>query len=155
MEELFERRPNNEYLLEDLKSLDLSSSELAHRLKNWGDYRNESAILRSIQRMKSGESPVSAEMQVIINMLKAQQHHLDEFYSDVKWKESASGYAAIVGQFTVDLVRKSKARWQVNVRHNETGYCAPWPVWQETLSDAKRKALVTIEDTKAHFETYE
>jgi len=161
MEDVFYREPDNRQLLKDLESLELSSTELAHRLSIWGDFRKESAILRSIQRMKSQETPISGEMRVIINMLLDRQRNTNELYSNVKWyindmykSNNGQTWSATIDDYQVDLHPQTRGRWLVNVTH-KNGYCAPWPVWPQTLDEAKRKALVVIEDTRAHFATYD
>lgn len=159
MEDMFHRESDNYLLIKDLETLGLSSIELAHRLKGWGDFRKESAILRSIQRMKSNETPISGEMRVIINMLLDRQRQINKLYSDVKWysnrnpqNEYGDTISATIDDYRVDLYPQSRGRWLVAVTHS-TGYCPPWPKWQNSLGEAKRKALVVIEDTRAYFST--
>jgi len=132
--------------------LELSSTELAHRLRLWGDFRKEETILRAIQRMKSQETAISGEMRVIVNMLLDRQKHIEKRNSTVNWYSNNNGKteSATVGDYRIDLHSQTRGRWLVSVTHN-SGYCPPWPAWSKTLDEAKRKALIVIEDTQAYF----
>ena len=146
---------DQEQLIKNLNTLDLSSSEFAHRLGLWGDNRKPQTIVRSIQRMKSNEIPISGEMTVIVNMLLARQKEIHRSYSDITWEVDANGVvSSVIDDHKVALQPYSRGRWVINVTH-PTGYCPPWPTFPKTLADAKRKALVMVEDTKAYFATSE
>lgn len=62
-------------------------------------------------------------------------------------------WSATIDDYQVVLHPQSRRRYLVSVTH-KNGYCAPWPIWPPNLDEAKRKALVVIEVTRAHFATY-
>jgi hypothetical protein len=53
-----------------IASLGLNQSSLARRMKQLGDDRDEKNILRSIQRMVSGDARVSGEMRALLGLLR-------------------------------------------------------------------------------------
>jgi hypothetical protein len=53
-----------------IASLGLTQSGLARRMKELGDDRDEKNILRSIQRMVSGDARVSGEMRALLGLLE-------------------------------------------------------------------------------------
>ena len=91
------------------KELGLTPIELAGRLKTWGDHRTHDAVIRSIQRMLAGDTAVSGEMKVIINMLAYIQHLEDEKNDGLKWTPMPSGgYAAKADDFMLNLSPQTK-----------------------------------------------
>ncbi len=96
IEDLNYQQSDNDKLLLDHESLDLSTSELANRLQLWGDYRKTSSISRSIQRIKSKEVPMSGEMYIIIKMLLERQRQMKELYVDIKWTAKSNGVISAI-----------------------------------------------------------
>ncbi|WP_206532208.1 MULTISPECIES: hypothetical protein [unclassified Mesorhizobium] len=62
----------------------------SHFMDKNRDYRDFSATIRAIQRMVSGETRVSGEMMVIVNMLLRQHRRLKE-NPDLKWERNQHG----------------------------------------------------------------
>ncbi|WP_147238700.1 hypothetical protein [Mucilaginibacter hurinus] len=125
--------------------------ELASRLKTWGDHRSYDAIIRSIQRMLSGDTGVSGEIKVIVNMLTYLQHLEDEQNTALQWIQMPSGsYTGKAGDFMLTLTPQSKGRWLISIVHQPSGYSHPWPSWQNDLDSAKRKALFCLGDARRH-----
>lgn len=139
--------PDREQVLNNLNLLDLSTSEIAHRMRMWGDYRSSSTIQRSIQRMRNGEIAISGEFCVVIKLLLARQEQFAARYKRINWIRN-DDVTAKIDEFDVTLKPYKNGRWVVIVRHRDTGYCAPWPTFPKSLDEAKRKAIVIIEDTR-------
>ena len=53
-----------------LEDLAITQSELARRMRDLGDDRDEKNILRSIQRMVAGDARVSGEVRALLGMMK-------------------------------------------------------------------------------------
>ncbi|WPU98444.1 hypothetical protein SNE26_20675 [Mucilaginibacter sp. cycad4] len=133
------------------EELGLTPLELASRLKTWGDHRTHDAIIRSIQRMLSGDTGVSGEMKVLVNMLTYLQHLEDEQNTGLQWmKMPSGGYIGKAGDFMLNLSPQSKGRWHISIVHQPSGYSHPWPSWQNDLESAKRKALFCLGDARRH-----
>lgn len=131
--------------------LGLTTIELASRLKTWGDHRSYDAIIRSVQRMLSGDTGISGEIKVIVNMLSYLQHLEDEQNTGLQWVIMPSGsYTGKAGDFTLTLSPQSKGRWHISIVHQPSGYSHPWPSWQNDLESAKRKALFCLGDARRH-----
>lgn len=123
-----------------------SPVELAERMARLGDYRPYSTILRGIQRMLSGETRVSGEMKALVTMMLRQQRRLEQKYVNLSWKPLPGGsYSALVDDFRITLVPKTRGRWLVNLCYKD-GYSPPWPRWQDSFDAAKRRALVCVAD---------
>ncbi|MBP2315508.1 hypothetical protein [Azospirillum soli] len=135
-----------------LEEMEETPPELAKRMHGLGDHRSVAAILRSIQRMASGETGVSGEMLVIARMLVHRQRLLRTQYANLDWKRRPDGrvYAVIGNLFEINLVPQTRGRWLVNVEHLPTRFSPPWPVWQESLDAAKRKAITLLGDAELH-----
>jgi len=139
------------YFNTQCNDLGLTPAELASRLKTWGDHRTYDAIIRSVQRMLAGDTAVSGEMKVIINMLTYIQHLEEEKNEGLKWTPMPLGsYAAKAGDFMLNLSPQTKGRWHISIVHQPTGYSHPWPSWQNDLESAKRKALFCLGDARRH-----
>lgn len=130
-----------------LLELGLSAVELADYMKKQGgDYRPYNTVLRSIQRMVAGETRVSGELFVIVNMLLRQKRRLSDRYPEVRWQQHSTGsHSADVEGWTVFVSPQSKGRWLLSCRAPD-GYSPPFGRWQESLEIAKRKALSVVEE---------
>ena len=53
-----------------IAALGLNQSSLARRMKQLGDNRDEKNILRSIQRMVSGDARFSGEMRALLGLME-------------------------------------------------------------------------------------
>lgn len=139
------------YFNTQYNELALTPAELASRLRTWGDHRSQDAVVRSIQRMLAGDTAVSGEIKVIINMLTYLQHLEDERNQDLQWVPGPRGsYAGKAGDFMLNLSPQTKGRWHISIVHQPTGYSHPWPSWQNDLDSAKRKALFCLGDARRH-----
>jgi hypothetical protein len=130
-----------------LDELDERPTELAKRLIDFGDYRSGPTILRSIQRMASGDTAVSGEMLVIVKMLVNQQRQRNQREIALDWQRQPNGgWSVTVDGFIITLRPESKARWSINLVYIKTGYSPSWPAWQPSLEAAKRKAMTCLAD---------
>ena len=138
-----------------LAELYRTPAELAAQMRGWGDHRSAATIVRSIHRMASGETALSGEMRVIINMLLYQQHMDEAEYAAITWQDhSNASYSAKIGEFTLSLYPQTKGRWHISIVH-QSGYSHPWPSWQNNVDAAKRKAFICLGDAKRHVLEYE
>lgn len=133
-----------------LENICETQSGLALRMKRLGDHRPISTILRSIQRIASGETHVSGEMLVILEMLNRERQRAESEASKLQWNVAGGCYTAKTHNFTISLSRQSKGRWLVNLVHID-GYSPPVPNWQPQLNDAKIKSLLCLYDALADF----
>lgn len=128
-----------------VSELEETPTEFIERLHKLGDGRSWEALSRSVQRMLSGESRVSGEMQALTTMMLRQQRRLQRQHTDIQWIMKSGCWSAQTGDFRLILDPQTKGRWRINVIY-KSGYSHPWPRWQDSLERAKTKALVTTED---------
>jgi hypothetical protein len=146
---------NLEDFLTEFRELDRTPVELASQMRGWGDHRSHQTIIRSIQRLAAGETAISGEMRVIINMMLYQQHVDEKEYAGLNWQEHGNwSVSAKISEFTVSLSPQSKGRWHISIVH-DNGYSHPWPSWQDSLEKAKRKALICLGDARRHVLEYD
>ncbi len=142
----FQRDVHREFL-SALAAFDGTITGLAIRMTELGDNRNIEAIVRSIQRMQSGETRVSGEMLVIMTLLLQQQRRRKYQYANVEWQHRDEGpVGAVVDGFRITLRRQSRGRWSIDVKNLDGGYNPPWPAWQSSLEDAKKRAILCLVD---------
>jgi hypothetical protein len=104
--------------------------------------------------MAAGHTAISAEIQVIINMLIHLQRKEDEENVRLVWtKHSNDNISAKTHDFTLTLWPESRGRWSVSIVHRD-GYSHPWPQWQTSLENAKRKALFCLAAARRHMLEY-
>jgi hypothetical protein len=128
-----------------LDALSLSQSGLAVRLRDLGDDRSVETILRSIQRMATGEARVSGEMKVIIRLLEQNEYRVSRLAHSVAWQDHPDGtVTANADDFSIYIKPESRGRWAIAVRHCD-GYSPPWPRWVSSLDLAKARALLAVE----------
>jgi hypothetical protein len=114
---------------------------LARAMIELGDYRSTDTIIRSIQRMASGDVRVSGEMQVTLNVVRRDKIHAARLLAETTWIEDADGrIKAEVEDFSITIRPERGRRWASTIEH-KGGYSAPWPRWQHTLDDARRIAI--------------
>jgi len=130
----------------DTRAGDGSLPKGARRL---GDRRPLDTILRGIQRMASGETRVSGEMLVILEMMNRERQRARYEASVLPWVTVANGCVTTkTRDFTISLSPQSRGRWLVNLVHVD-GYSPPWPAWQSNLDEAKIKSLLCLDDALA------
>lgn len=128
-----------------LDALSLSQSALAVRLRELGDDRSVETILRSIQRMATGEARVSGEMKVIMRLLEQNEYRVSRLAHSVAWQDHPDGtVTANADDFSIYIKPESRGRWAIAVRHCD-GYSPPWPRWVSSLDLAKARALLAVE----------
>lgn len=136
----------SEDLLRDLQILDESAPELAKRMRGWGDHRPIKTIVRSIQRMLAGDTIVSGEMRVIINMFLYQHRRRIEKYKNLEWIDHLNGtVSSAVDGYKINLLPQTKRRWIVLIT-NSNDRNHPFPNWQYDLESAKQMALKVLDD---------
>jgi|GEM_PF-3054073 len=129
-----------------LEIIDESPGRLALRMRRLGDHRPLGAITRAIQRMAAGESKVSGEMQVVMQLLVRERERAAEDVARLRWSQVGKAMTATAKDFTITLTPQTRGRWKVSVTHVPTRYSPDWPVWQTSLEDAKVKAILCIDD---------
>lgn len=136
-----------------LDSLEETPSSLAKKLERLGDSRAFPTILRSIQRMNSGESRLSGEMLVIANLLLQKKRRRDRWQKTTEWRTEEGDKVAQISEFKVTLEPQTRGRWRVNVRHVD-GYSHPWPAWQDNLEAAKKVAYLWVQEAEDALDEY-
>lgn len=136
-----------------LQSLGETQSSFTERLWMLGDHRTDTSILRSVQRMASGEIRVSGEMMVILELLKREREAgLKDWNRRVVWTEGERGTVrAQVDDFSIILSPERGEKWRVIVNHKD-GYSHPWPRFQTSLEEAKIKAYGCHRDAVEYME---
>ncbi|ATF04073.1 hypothetical protein PhaeoP75_04474 (plasmid) [Phaeobacter gallaeciensis] len=141
-------------LVEGLAELRLTPWGLVQKLEKFGDDRPSRAILRSIERMISGETKVSAEMSVIMSMLLRQHRRLNERYADLRWEITDNGtHHAQIDSWHVYLTPQTRGRWLLSCAAGpeRQDYSPPWGHWLDSFELAKHKALVEVEEGMNEF----
>jgi hypothetical protein len=136
-------------LVEGLEELMLTPGELVHKLQKFGDDREFTVVKRSLDRMISGETKVSPEMSVIVEMLLRQHRRLKDRHAEVSWEISEHGtHQAIIDGWYVYLSPQTKGRWILSCASgpNRSDYSPPFGHWLSSLAEAKHKALVEVEE---------
>ena len=129
-----------------LKIIDESPGRLALRMQRLGDHRPLGTITRAIQRMASGDTRISGEMQVIVQLMVRERERAAEDVTRLRWSQVGRTMTAATRDFTITLSPQTRGRWRVSVTHVPTRYSPDWPVWQTSLEDAKIKAILCIDD---------
>jgi hypothetical protein len=138
-----------------LEELCETQSGLALRMQRLGDRRPLDTILRGIQRMASGETRVSGEMLVILEMMNRERQRAKYEASKLPWANVANGCVTTkTRDFTISLSPQSRGRWLVNLVHVD-GYSPPWPAWQSYLDEAKIKSLLCLDDALADMQYHQ
>ena len=127
----------------------MTPGDLTAHMGNNSDYRDSGATIRSIQRMVSGETRVSGEMMVIMNMLLRQRLRLKARYSNLAWQRYENGvFWAKVDDWYVHISPQTKGRWLLSCRHGTRpqDYSPPFGRWLNSLEEAQEKALFCVEE---------
>lgn len=135
--------------IKGLSELQLKPSDLAHKMEKFGDDRSIKTILRSIERMISGETKVSAEMSVILSMLLRQHRRLRHRQSELMWSINDHGvHRTEINGWHVYLSPQTRGRWILSCAAGPSreDYSPPFGRWLESLEEAKHKALVEVEE---------
>lgn len=129
-----------------LAELTLLPTDLA-KFINRKDGRDYSATVRAIQRMVSGETRISGEMMVIVNMLLRQHRRLKARYPDLQWQRNQYGaYQAQVEDWFVYISPQTRGRWLLSCSHGPKGFSPAFGRWLDSLEEAKNKALACVEE---------
>ncbi|GGH45963.1 hypothetical protein GVY41_03065 [Frigidibacter albus] len=135
--------------IDGLAELQLRPWDLAAKLERFGDDRPFKAIIRSIDRMMSGETKVSPEMSVIVEMLLRQHRRLTKRHGGLDWTLTEHGsYQAEVDGWYVYLSPQTRGRWILGCSSGPSrqDYSPPFGRWLDSLAEAKHKALVEVEE---------
>lgn len=136
-------------LIDALAELRLSPAGLAGKLEKLGDDRSFKSIIRSIERMISGETKVSPEMSVIIEMLLRQQRRLKMRHRDIQWTVTENGtHQAQIDGWYIYLSPQTRGRWILSCAAGPSrqDYSPPFGRWLDSLDEAKHKALIEVEE---------
>jgi hypothetical protein len=121
----------------------------AGRMIALGDRRKFEAVLRSIQRMASGEAKVSGEMQVIMTLLKRERARTQRRLQNAQWhKTDRGGLTATVDNVVLHIFPQKRGQWSIGAHYDEpNGYSPPWPHWRDSLEEAKLRAIQCVDET--------
>lgn len=152
-DDIFNPKPSAEELrsrfCEALEELTMTPADLATFMDKNRDYRDFKATIRSIQRMVSGDTRVSGEMMVIVNMLKRRHRRLKARYGDLRWQRTEHGvYEAQVDGWYVRISPQTRGRWLLSCAcgPSRKDFSPPFGRWLESLEEAKNKALACVEE---------
>jgi len=135
--------------IETLAALRLKPVDLATKLVKFGDDRPFTAIIRSIDRMISGETKVSAEMSVIVSTLFRQHLRLEKRHREISWTTTEHGsYHAKIDGWYVYISPQTRGRWLLSCAAGPSrqDYSPPFGRWLDSLDEAKHKASVEVEE---------
>lgn len=135
--------------IEGLAELRLKPSDLAAKLEKFGDDRSFKSIIRSIDRVVSGETNVSSEMSVIVSMLLRQHRRLKKRNSDITWTINEHGtYQTKIDGWYVYISPQTRGRWILScyAGPSRENYSPPFGRWLDSLEEAKHKAPVEVEE---------
>lgn len=135
----------------DINSLDVDQTGFAKILRRHGDHRRQQTILRSLQRMLSGEVPVSGSMKVILTLLLRERAAAYRLAQHVIWEAiQGGGYSAEVEGVKLTLMPQSYGRWSIHARYilnGPDGYSPSAPHWRSSLEEAKIRAILAVDET--------
>lgn len=136
-----------------MKEMYFNTSDLTKFMKSMGDPRDYSTIMRSIQRMLSGEVKVSGEMIVILYMLLGQRLRLKERYPDIEWEvQPDQRHIALVDNYKIVLIPERK-KWKIECTRVEDKQSFTWERFSLSLEEAKYRCLPYI-DTRETEEAF-
>lgn len=128
-----------------MKEMYFNTSDLTEFMKSMGDQRDYSTIMRSIQRMLSGEVKVSGEMIVILHMLLGQRLRLKERYPDIEWEvQPDQRHIAHVDNYKIVLIPERK-KWKIDCRRVGDKHSLTWERFSHSIEEAKYRCLSYIE----------
>jgi len=128
-----------------MKEMYFNTSDLTEFMRSMGDQRDYSTIMRSIQRMISGEVKVSGEMIVILQMLLGQRLRLKERYPDIEWEvQPDQRQIALVDNYKIVLIPERK-KWKIDCRRVGDKHSLTWERFSLSLEEAKYRCLSYIE----------
>ena len=150
---------NSERLRAQLEDLGFSQTGFAGLMTALGDNREIKTILRSIQRMASGDARLSGEMQVILTLLKREEARARRLVETTPCTLDENGrqWAEIQG-VRISLAPHSKGRWSIHARHvadGPNGFSPEFPHWRDTLDEAKLRAVLAVDETLDKLEAVE
>lgn len=138
-----------------LRLLEIDIDRLADRMRNLGDYRSRPTIIKSLQRMASGETKTTGEMLVLLRLL-GREFQLKKVAPELEWTQFQDGtWSAKTDDFAISLHPQTRGRWHVNLTHLVTAYSPPWPAWQNSLEAAKRKGIECLCEARLHLKDWE
>jgi hypothetical protein len=123
---------------------------LAKRMRELGDSRPFSTVLRGVQRMATGDTRVSGEMQVILSLLAREVERQKAEVDALTWEVDAEGAVRTKSMgFTITMYPE-RSGYRIYVREETPdGYCAPWPRFPQGIEAAKLKAMETLHEAIA------
>ena len=150
---------NRERLRAELGDLGFSQTGFAGLMNALGDSRETKTILRSIQRMSSGDARLSGEMQVILTLLRREDARARRLVETTQWTLGENGrqWAEIQG-VRVAVAPQSKGRWSIHARHiadGPDGFSPEFPHWRDSLEEAKLRAVLAVDETLDKLEAIE
>jgi hypothetical protein len=96
--------------------------------------------------MASGETRVSGEMQLILELFNREARRARYEADKLPWVQVTKGMlTAKTRDFTISLSEQTRGRWHISLMHKD-GYSPPWPSWQPNLEAAKVRALLCVDE---------
>lgn len=140
-------------LIEGLEYLGLDGNSLAIRLREIGDLRDLSTLIRNISGMLSGRKEVPDELLAILELLRRRVRRIERSYEKLDWVEGEDGSISTEAEgFAISLWPKSRGRYHIDMQHLATGFRPPWPKWQYGIEEAKFAALMSLDDAQSHLD---
>lgn len=122
----------------------------ARLLCRLGDCRDVEAIAANIDAMVTGTTPVTGQMRVILTLIERERLRSDRLARSTTWEDNGrSGYVTEIAGVRLSVSPESHGRWSVHARHvaaGMNGYSPPVPHWRHNLDDAKRRAIMAVDD---------
>lgn len=81
---------SSEQFSDRLEALNLGPRDLATIMQKYGDHRSDATILKSIRRMLSGETTVSAEIVVIVELIDKFRQAGESLFSRLDWQATSN-----------------------------------------------------------------
>lgn len=137
---------------EKLEGLGLNQSSFAEMMANLGDNRELSTILRSVQRMATGEARVSGEMHVILTLAMREVSRAKRLAEATEWHAygDQGGITANVQGVDLSIVPQTRGRYSIYARYvaeGPNGYSPPAAHWRHGLKEAKIRAIQAVDET--------
>lgn len=135
---------------ESLDFLGLRPHDLAIRLGEIGDRRDEGSRFDEIEAVHRGEKDVPEELLATLELLKRQNRRIKRAYSGLNWYAQEDGTVrAFTNDFALRLLPESDDRYRVHLEHI-SGYKPKWPKWAKPLEEAKLMALLVLDDSLSY-----
>ncbi|MCM2568748.1 hypothetical protein [Janthinobacterium kumbetense] len=136
-----------------LEQIGETETSLAKLMVDMGDDRQDSTILRGLQRISNGQARISGEMKVLMNLVRALRRRVNSVSMQSDWQEEEGSIVGVTADgFKIRISEKAKGRWMASIVHLPSGYCPPFPKWQYSILGAKEAAMRRIDEARSDSE---